>query len=145
MMFVNKMSSIVHVFKLIPGASLTCSYGSWIYNYLCNQCISPLMLWVRISTRARCTVLCDNVCQWLVTVRWFSSTNKTDRHDITEILLKEALSTINQRNKLIQTSSPPSLIYYYMCQTLPISCFSITFLQTLVYSGRVCNWKITAM
>ena len=23
------------------------SYGSWIYNYLCNQCLSPLMLWVR--------------------------------------------------------------------------------------------------
>jgi hypothetical protein len=21
------------------------SYGSWIYNFLCNQCISPLMLW----------------------------------------------------------------------------------------------------
>jgi len=24
------------------------SYGSWIYNNLCNQCLSPLMLWVRI-------------------------------------------------------------------------------------------------
>jgi hypothetical protein len=23
------------------------SYGSWIYNYLCNQCLSPLTLWVR--------------------------------------------------------------------------------------------------
>jgi hypothetical protein len=22
-------------------------YGSWIYNYLCNQCLSPLKLWVR--------------------------------------------------------------------------------------------------
>ena len=36
--------------------------------------------------------------------RWFSpgtpvsSSNKTDRHDITEILLKVALSTINQIN-----------------------------------------------
>ena len=39
------------------------SYGSWIYNYLCNQCLSPLMLWVRISIRARCTTLCDKVCQ----------------------------------------------------------------------------------
>jgi hypothetical protein len=28
-------------------------YGSWIYNYLCNQCLSPLMLWVRIPPRAR--------------------------------------------------------------------------------------------
>jgi hypothetical protein len=39
------------------------------------------------------TVLCDKVCQWLVAGRWFSpgtpisSTNKTDRHDITEQLL----------------------------------------------------------
>jgi hypothetical protein len=24
------------------------SYGSWIYNYLCKQCPSPLTLWVRI-------------------------------------------------------------------------------------------------
>jgi hypothetical protein len=24
------------------------SYGSWIYNYLCNQRLSPLKLWVRI-------------------------------------------------------------------------------------------------
>ena len=37
--------------------------------------------------------------------RWFSpgppvsSTNKTDRHDITEIMLKVALSTIKQTNK----------------------------------------------
>jgi hypothetical protein len=46
-------------------------YGSWIYNYLCNQCLSPLMLWVWISFRARCTTLCDKVCQWLATGRWF--------------------------------------------------------------------------
>ena len=70
------------------GASSSWSYGSWIYNYRCIQCIPPLMLWVRISIRARCTTLCDKVCQWLVTGRWFSpgtpvsSINKTDRHDI---------------------------------------------------------------
>jgi hypothetical protein len=46
--------------------------GSWMYNYICNQCISPLMLWVRISIRAKCTTLCDKVCQWLATGRWFS-------------------------------------------------------------------------
>jgi len=50
--------------------------------------------------RARCTTLCDKVCQWLATGRWFSPgppvspTNKTDRHDITEIFLKVALDTI---------------------------------------------------
>ena len=50
------------------------------------------------------STLCDKVCQWLATGQWFSpgtpvsSTNKTDRHDITEILLKVALNTINQPN-----------------------------------------------
>jgi hypothetical protein len=34
------------------GPSWPWSYGSWIYNYLCNQCLSPLMLWFRISIRA---------------------------------------------------------------------------------------------
>jgi hypothetical protein len=78
------------------------SCASWIYNYLCNQCISALMLWVRISIRAKCTTLCDKVCQWLATGRWFSpgpavsSTNKADRHDITEVLLKVALNTTKQ-------------------------------------------------
>ena len=76
------------------------SYCSWIYNYLCNQCLSPLMLWVRISIRGRCKSLLDKVCQWLATGRWFfpgppvSSTNKTDRQDKTEILLNVALNTI---------------------------------------------------
>ena len=48
------------------------------------------------------TTLYDKVCQWLATGRWFSSdtpvssTNKTDCHDITEILLKVALNTIKQ-------------------------------------------------
>jgi hypothetical protein len=38
--------------KFIPdsfrGLSWSSSYGSWIYNYLCNQCISPVKLRVRI-------------------------------------------------------------------------------------------------
>jgi hypothetical protein len=50
-------------------------------------------------------LLYDKVCQWLVTGRWFSSgppvspTNKTDHHDITDILLKVALITINPTNQ----------------------------------------------
>ena len=53
------------------------------------------------------TTLCDKVCQWLTCSRsvispssLISSTNKTDRHDITEIL-KMAFNTINP--------SPPTL------------------------------------
>jgi len=46
--------------------------------------------------------LCDKVCQWLATGRWFipdSSTNKTDHHTITEILLKVTLNTIKQNKQ----------------------------------------------
>ena len=31
------------------------SYGIWSYKHLCNQCLSPLNLWVRIQLMARCT------------------------------------------------------------------------------------------
>jgi len=31
------------------------SYGSWIDNYLCILCLSPLKLWVRTPFMARCT------------------------------------------------------------------------------------------
>ena len=81
------------------GVSWSGSYGSWIYNYLCNQCLSPLTLWARTPFRGGVLdTLCDKAYQWLATGRWFSpvsSTNKTDRHDIAEILLKVTLITIN--------------------------------------------------
>ena len=44
--------------------------------------------------------LCDKICQWMVSGRWFSpgnpvsSTNKTDLHDIPDILLKMVLNTL---------------------------------------------------
>jgi len=70
------------------GTSWPWSYGSWIYNYICNQCLTPLMLWVRLMIRVRCTALCDKVFQWLATGRWFSpsppisSTDRTNLHGI---------------------------------------------------------------
>ena len=93
------------------------SYGNWIYNYLCNQCLSPLTLWVWIPLRWGIldTTLCDKVCQWLVTGRWFSpgtpvsSANKTDCHYITEILLKVALDTITL------TLTPLDIIIHCRC------------------------------
>jgi hypothetical protein len=68
-----------------------------------NQCLSPLKLWVRIQLRRGVinTTLCDKVCQWLEAGLCFSlvsSTNKTDRQDIPEILLKVVLNTITNPN-----------------------------------------------
>ena len=80
------------------------------------------MLCVRISIRARCTTVCDKVCQCFATGRWFSpgppisSTNKTDRQDITEILIVESGAKHNLSNKQTnkQTNKPlhQSLKYY---------------------------------
>ena len=101
------------------------SLGSW------TQCLSPLKLWVRISIMARCKTLCDKICRWLATGGWFSrgppvsSTNKTDRHDIAEILLKVALNTIKtnkQTDKLLSwihlktnQSNQPALLLWFNC------------------------------
>ena len=84
------------------GPPWSWSYGGWVSNYLCNLCLSLLTLWVRTLLRRGVldTILCDNVCQWLVAGGWFSpgtpvsSTYKTDRNNINEVLLKVALNTI---------------------------------------------------
>ena len=116
--------------SLRKGSPWSWSYCSWIYNYLCNQCLSPLMLWVRISMRSRCTTLCDKVCQWLATGRWFSPappvsyTNKTDHHDIAEILLKVELSTIRQASDLRKPISPlVSSNFYWGMYISVLICF----------------------
>jgi hypothetical protein len=64
-----------------------------------------LWVWIALKRGVLDTKLCDEVCQLLVVVRWFSpgtpvsSTSKSDLHDITKILLKVALNTIKQTNK----------------------------------------------
>jgi len=101
------------------------SYGSWIYSHLWTQCLSLLTLWVRIPFRRVIldTTICYKVCEWLAAGRWFSPgtplsfTNKTYRHDITEILWKVALSTINQT-------------YFY---TIEIQIIKLTSLIKLLY------------
>ena len=63
--------------------------------------------WVALNFLSKCIYNKLESCQWLVAGRLFSpgtpisSTNKTDRHDIIEIMFKVALNTI--------TLSPPPL------------------------------------
>jgi hypothetical protein len=70
--------------------------------------------------------LCDKVCQRLSTGQWFSlgtpvsSVNKTDNHDITKILLRVTLNTINLNLSLCiipDLSSNGFLIKEPICQT----------------------------
>jgi hypothetical protein len=82
----------------------TCSlhFASW--DNVTHKC-----LWLEIFDINLQLNEVHNVCQWLATGRWISpvspvaSTNKTDHHGITEILLKVALNTTKQTsNNIIQ-------------------------------------------
>jgi hypothetical protein len=79
-----------------------------------------------------------------VTGRWFSlgtpisSTNKTDRHDIAEILLKVALYTINQTKPTFHLSQVTDKLYHICCieYTSPWTGFEFT---TLMVIGTDCT------
>jgi hypothetical protein len=86
------------------------------------------LLWFRTPLMAICTTLCDKVCQWLKTL--LSSTNKTFRHDIAEILLKVGLNTttLTRWERIhvlfrfpwkidIQTKQTPKWFVWYAKQT----------------------------
>jgi hypothetical protein len=94
-----KTGMILHINR---RQSWSWSDGSWIYSYICKQCLSLLKL---CSNPAHGEVysipyICDKVGQWLEAGRWFSPgypvpfTNITDIHNITEILLTVALNII---------------------------------------------------
>jgi len=53
--FMKKYISVLRYLLDPPGPSWLWSYGSWIYNYLCNQCLSQLKLSVITPFVARCT------------------------------------------------------------------------------------------
>jgi len=79
----------------VVGTSWSWWYGSWINNYLCNQCLSSTRLWGRNPLITRCTrynimwkSLSVSCCRSAI-----SSTNTTDLHDITATLLKVVLNT----------------------------------------------------
>jgi hypothetical protein len=62
-----------NLLDLHRGPSWSWWHGSWFYNYLWNQCLSPLMLRVRNPLRLSVhdTNLCDKVCHWLATGHHF--------------------------------------------------------------------------
>ena len=110
---------------------------------LLNDKLIPLMV---KCTRYNNYVI--KVCQWLATDLWFSPctpvfiTNKTDYHDITEILLKVALNTITLTLNTYVDS------YYYkkkMIESLklsaPVWVFFIFFIFFILASISPSNWK----
>ena len=119
-----KLSGIIMEIECTIGEKLTVLLGkNWMYcwghlwylkiNSNCYLTFFKRTLWARIPLRrgALDPTLCDTMCQWHTTGRWFSpdtpvsSTNKTDRHELIEILLEVALNTI---------TSPLCHFFYYV-------------------------------
>jgi hypothetical protein len=86
------------VYKVKQGQSWSWSHVA-ISAYHPLRCVFEPRSWWGVLD----TTLCDKVCQWLVTGWWFSTstpvsfTNITDRHNISEILLKVVLNTMNHQ------------------------------------------------
>jgi hypothetical protein len=56
--YITFTRSVKYILRISLRPSRPWSYGSWIYNYLCNQCyLSPLMLLVWILIKVRCTTV----------------------------------------------------------------------------------------
>ena len=101
---------VIYICRLIfihyRGPSWSWSYGSWIYNTI--YAIGAYHHWCcEFESRSGRGVQ-HNVIKFVSDLRQVggfsagtpvSSTNKTDRHDIAEILLKVALNTIKQTTK----------------------------------------------
>jgi len=51
----SSKQNVIYRYDISKGSSRSWTYGSWIYNYMCHQCLSPLMLRVRIPSMVSCT------------------------------------------------------------------------------------------
>ena len=109
---------------------------NWVTAYKLYYTDDPMGNWTLYQDStgefvSQLYTLCDNhiiftLCDKSFSVTWLfsqgtliSSTNKTDRHDITEILLKVALNTINHNHIIkspkqhLETYCFCSVSYYY--------------------------------
>jgi hypothetical protein len=99
-----------------------------------------LTLWVRIhSWRSKLDItLYDKVYQQLAAGQWFSpvsSTNKTDRHDMSDVLLKMALNTINRtQNRLHGRTRNGNAIIFFTCPIV-LWRFAFVSVQVLCYQN----------
>ena len=97
---------IYYLNKFYLSHGLSWSFRNWIYNY--GLPVQSVLITTKICKfeshswqGVLHTTLCDKVYQWRTRDLCFSlstavsSTNKADRHDITEIWLKVALNIIS--------------------------------------------------
>ena len=88
-----------HTPNFVDMIIVMCKLHAWTWQLILYviKVLFPICSWQDVLH----TTLCNKACQWLATGQWFSpcilvsSTNKTDNHDIAEILLKVSLNTVN--------------------------------------------------
>jgi len=108
------------------------------YLLVCNQCLSPLALWVRTPLRwgVFFTTLCDKVCEWLSAGRWFSpGTPASSTNKIVESGAKHHRPKPNQsiaRNICINGEFFEYHLYFTFYQTVVLSCFTL-YLINVIY------------
>jgi hypothetical protein len=128
-------------FIIILFNVLNYGYLHFIYASL-SICIDPrLELCIgKVSVcKTKANIKDDKVCQWLVTGWWFSpvsSKNKTDRHDITEILLKVALNIITLHPPQYKTVTIRSLSCWWH---LKILISIVPAIETEKHQGYTCS------
>ena len=109
---------------MVVGFTITCA----INDYHHQRCVFTPCSWRGVLD----TILCDKVCQWYATGRRFTpgspvtTINKTDRHDIAQILTKAALNTINQREKKTKKTTKYLLSHAYK-KLLMTFCYQINY------------------
>ena len=101
-----------------------------------NLFYEPRSLWGVLDT-----TLCDKVCQWLSSNIPVSSMNKTDRNDITEILLKVALNTITLTpmqiySMMLKLLLLTEIVYFFFWPLCCLFFFDIRILITPLVSSN---------
>jgi hypothetical protein len=121
------LSLLLHVITNLQRGSLWLwSCGRWIYNYLWNQCEFESRSWQGVLDTTLCEMI---VAGWCFSPGSpLSSINKTDRHDITEILFKVVLST------LILT-----LFFYRLPDFVTSECHCTCYSCCLLFQGYLVN------
>ena len=105
------------------------SRSSWVYNYLYNQYLLPIKLWAWFNLLYRGDQFnwrrkpkYRNMKQhynYVIFSRYSGKTNKTNRHDMTKILLKVALNTT-------------TLPLFYICKY-----YNFIFISILLFAFQV--------
>jgi hypothetical protein len=124
------------------------SYSSWIYNYLTVQSVPITTKFVSANPVHGVYSIKHYVIKFVSGLRQiggfllvlrFSSTNKTDRHDITKIILKVSLNTIRLTHisQLVHSLLKLPFNFQQTIQSIKLISFSSYILMECIYNRTV--------